>query len=190
MTLLLSSASPGAAPRRLVWKESFPDPFRGWRNRFFFRFTNVESYYRQSGTGPFDYRGNTNGVWLATRPPQTNVGPKLRLEIKPSIGLEASYFKIGINSHIPRLTVRFIDRHGRVFAVSCVPRRPYNVYVPVAVRLPRGLRVIEFDGHGHTIRGWVAVNHIEVHFSRPTKQQPTVIHERNGDRCLVLSPTR
>lgn len=185
LSMLVPTAA--AAPNR--WIESFPEDLPRWKQRFFYRYSDAESYYFLTGNARDLRPRGQKGLWLSKRrvPPTMTTTP-MRIEIKPAIGKEASFFAIRVNNHLPRLTVRFVDNRGRVFAVSCVPStRVYYKYNRVAVRLPHGLKAIIFDGHGGQVAGNINVTDVEVAFGKLTRRDTYELHELNDGVCRDLS---
>ncbi|MBW1811729.1 MAG: hypothetical protein JRJ87_26305 [Deltaproteobacteria bacterium] len=171
-----------------IWIESFPNPFRGWQDRFFYKHTDAEGYYVLCGHKP-DYRpSDQEGLWIGVRG-KDPLDSKMTLSIKPALGLEATYFSLGVNSHLARLNITFIDKNGKTIAVSCTPRTGYYKYIPVAVKIKNGLKAIHFDGHGTQVSGNVNINHVEVIFGKVPKDRDFVIHETQKNQCKVI-PTK
>lgn len=171
-----------------VWIERFENPFKGWRDRFFYKHTDVESYYVLCGNKVGHRPSEQKGMWIGVRgkaPTETT----MTLHIKPSLGLEASYFSLGVNSHLARLSITFIDKDNKTIAVSCAPTTSYYVYVPVAVRIKNGLKAIHFDGHGSQVSGNVNINDIEVIFGPVPANRDFIIHELQNKQCKVI-PTK
>jgi len=171
-----------------IWIESFPEPYIGWRDRFFYKHTDAEGYYVLCGSKPGTRPNDQKGLWIGvrgTKPTET----KMTLSIKPALGLEATYFSLGVNSHLARLNITFIDKNGKTIAVSCTPRTGYYKYVPVAVKIKNGLKAIHFDGHGTQVSGNVNINHVEVIFGKVPKDRDFVIHETQKNQCKVI-PTK
>jgi hypothetical protein len=193
--LLLAMCMPASAAEPLkaennpnLWIESFPDPYIGWRDRFFYKHTDVEDYYVLSGSPPGTRTSDQKGMWIGVRGKAVS-DTKMTLSIKPALGLEATYFSFGVNSHLPRLTITFIDKDDKTIAVSCAPKTGYYVYIPVAVRIKNGLKAIQFYGHGTQISGWVNINNVEVLFGPLPADKDFIIHELQKNQCKVL-PTK
>ncbi|MBW1872883.1 MAG: hypothetical protein JRJ19_12505 [Deltaproteobacteria bacterium] len=168
-----------------AWIEKFENPFKGWRDRFFYKHTGAESYYVLCGHKAGYRPSEQKGMWIGVRgKPAT--ATTLTLPIKPSLGLEASYFSLGVNSHLPRLTITFIDKDNKTIAVSCAPTTSYYVYVPMAVRIKNGLKAIRFDGHGSQVSGNVNINNIEVLFGQLPTGKDFIIHEMGNKQCHVI----
>jgi len=168
-----------------VWIEKFENPFKGWRDRFFYKHTGAESYYVLCGNQPGYRPSDQQGMWIGVRgKPAT--ATTLTLPIKPSLGLEASYFAFGVNSHLTRLTITFIDKDDKTIAVTCAPRTSYYVYIPVAIRIKNGLKAIRFDGHGSQVSGNVNINNVEVIFGKLPPDKDFIIHEMGNNQCHVI----
>jgi hypothetical protein len=168
-----------------VWIERFENPFKGWRDRFFYKHTDAESYYVLCGSEPGSRPPDQKGMWIGVRG-KAPTDTTMTLNIKPSLGLEASYFSFGVNSHLARLTITFIDKKGKTIAVSCAPKTDYFVYVPVAVRIKNGLKAIHFDGHGSQVSGNVSINDVEVIFGTVPAEKNFIIHELQNNQCKVI----
>jgi hypothetical protein len=186
MCMPVSAAEPVEAKKNPnIWIESFPNPFKSWQDRWFYKHTDAEGYYVLCGHKP-DYRPNDQkGVWIGVRG-KNPTDKEMTLTIKPALGLEATYFSLGINSHLARLSITFIDKKGKTIAVSCTPKTGYYVYVPVAVKIKNGLSAIHFDGHGAQVSGNVNINHVEVIFGEVPADRDFVIHETQKNQCKVI----
>lgn len=181
-----ASDQPLVSKRTRVVVERFQRPFATWRQRFFYRGTNAENYYAVQGGYPDPDKTADSvgpGFYIALRGVHpTPQHTKMRLEIKPSIGLEASYLSMTISSAIAGLKLHFIDRYGRPFAVSCVPQS--GKHVPVAVRIgSRGLSAIIFEGQGQ-VPGNVHLREVRVAYGPTGPGYDFLIHEWTGSRCV------
>ena len=90
---------------------------------------------------------------------------------------------MGVNSHLERMDISFIDKDGKVFAVTCIPRTPYYVYTPIGIVIKKGLKAIHFDGHGGQVPGNVNISNIEVYFGPLPKNKNFLIHEWSDGQC-------
>ncbi|MCA9521529.1 MAG: hypothetical protein KC609_11175 [Myxococcales bacterium] len=185
--LTLAPMTARAAPNR--WVEGFHEDEPRWKSRFFYRYTDAESYYFLTGNRRDIRPRGQKGLWLSKRDTSPNLTVKpMRIAVKPAIGKEASYVAFGVCNHLARLTVRFVDNRGKVFAISCVPQtKKYYQYHRIAVRLKHGLRAIIFDGHGGQVAGNINVNDVEVAFGKLTSRDTFILHETNNGVCRDLS---
>lgn len=170
-----------------IYHETFPDPLLGWRQRFFHRWTDGENYYIVSSGDRPGYRpSNTPGLWIAKRGLKPLASHhRLTLKTFGPLASEAAYLRIGINSHLARTTVRFLDRQGVPFAETCLPKTNYYVYTPVAVTIRHGLSAIIIDGHGKQVPGNININDITVIIGElPPDRQP-VLHLIDDRRCVT-----
>jgi hypothetical protein len=191
LTSTAQAGPPSTGPHPIVekspnsWVENFENPFVGWQDRWFYKHTNAEGYYVLCGNRP-DYRpSDQQGIWIGAR----GINPTDRsftLAIKPSLGLEATYFSFGVNSHLQRLSITFLDKKGKTIAVSCAPRTNYYQYVTVAVKIKNGLSAIRFDGHGTQVSGNVNINHVEAIFGPVPENKKFQIHELQKGKCKVI----
>lgn len=186
-TLVWAKRSPLPAGRQHREIERFANDRPVWKHNFFYRLTNAESYYYLTGSKADIRPKGQHGLWLSLRgTPPTQTPRRMRLLIKPGLGLEGSFIAFGLNSHLARMTVRFYDKRGRVFAISCVPKTSYYVYTQIAVPIRRGLSAIEFDGHGGQVPGNININDFEVVFGAVSKSRRVIIHEHGQGRCIDL----
>ncbi|MCA9521461.1 MAG: hypothetical protein KC609_10835 [Myxococcales bacterium] len=167
--------------------ETFGRPFALWRQRFFYRGSDAVNYYLVNGGYPDPDKTAESvgpGLYIAKRGlhPQPSHS-RLRIEIKPSIGLEASYFAMKISSAFPRMDIQFLDRSNRAFAHSCVPTG--RGHVTVAVRIgKRGLGAIIFDGHGRQVAGNIHLSEVKVAYGPWRADLISWTHEWRMNRCV------
>jgi hypothetical protein len=148
-----------------ILTETFPDPFIGWRSRWFAQNSDARNYYVVAGNPDENNRGNNpEGLWIAQG--NTIGGSTMDITFDPGFGSLVRSFSFGVEAFVrQRISIYDSSSSEIGFIVADNGDFGFGHEDVLSVVAPNGISRIRFDSSpygGGQIEGNTSVDNFRV----------------------------